>query len=63
MELNLTHHAFHCGILIFYQLFNWVGIYLYLVFANKMLANLIKAMLSLSHTLGKPYTTLFPHTC
>jgi hypothetical protein len=43
MELNLTHHAFHCGILIFYQLFNWVGIYLYLVFAYKMLANLIKS--------------------
>jgi hypothetical protein len=43
MELNLTCHAFHCGILIFYQLFNWVGIYLYLVFAYKMLANLIKS--------------------
>jgi hypothetical protein len=33
------------------QLFNWVGIYLYLVIANKILTNLLKAMLSLNHYL------------
>jgi hypothetical protein len=32
-------------------LFNWVGIYLYLVIANKILTNLLKAMLSLNHYL------------
>jgi hypothetical protein len=51
MELNLTCHL-HCivGFIHHYdQLFNWVGIYLYLVFANKILTNLLKAMLSLNH--------------
>jgi hypothetical protein len=33
------------------QLFNWVGIQLYLVIANKILTNLLKAMLSLNHFL------------
>jgi hypothetical protein len=33
------------------QLFYWVGIYLYLVIANKILTNLLKAMLSLNHFL------------
>jgi hypothetical protein len=31
------------------QLFNWIGIHLYLVIANKFLTNLLKAMLSLNH--------------
>jgi hypothetical protein len=33
------------------QLFNWDGIYLYLVIANKNLTNLLKATLSLNHSL------------
>jgi hypothetical protein len=44
----------HCivGFIIHYdQLFNWVGIHLYLVTANKILTNLLKAMLSLNHFL------------
>jgi hypothetical protein len=32
-------------------LFNWVGIYLYLVTANKFLTNLLKVMLSFNHLL------------
>jgi hypothetical protein len=32
-------------------LFNWVGVYLYLVTTNKILTNLLKAMLSLNHYL------------
>jgi hypothetical protein len=32
-------------------LFNWVGIYLYLVTANKTLTNSLKAMLSFNHYL------------
>jgi hypothetical protein len=42
----------HCivGFIIHYdQLFNLVDIYLYLVIANKILTNKIKAMLSLNH--------------
>jgi hypothetical protein len=31
-------------------LFNWDDIYLYLVTANKILRNLLKAMLSLNHS-------------
>jgi hypothetical protein len=31
-------------------LFNWDGIYLYLVNANKILTNLLKATLSLNHS-------------
>jgi hypothetical protein len=34
----------HCD-----QLFNFVGIHLYLVIANRILTNLLKAMLSLNH--------------
>jgi hypothetical protein len=51
MELNLTCHLHcivgfihHCG-----QLYNWVGIHLYLVIANKILTNLFKSMLNLNH--------------
>jgi hypothetical protein len=50
MELNLICHL-HCivGFVIKCDLlFNWVGIYLYLVTANKILTNLLKAMLSLN---------------
>jgi hypothetical protein len=47
MELNLTYHALHCVISIWHfyidQVFNWVGIYLHLVIANKILTNLIKS--------------------
>jgi hypothetical protein len=32
-------------------LFNWDGIYLYLVTANKILTNLLKATLNLNHSL------------
>jgi hypothetical protein len=31
------------------QLFNWVGMYLYLVIANKILTSYLKAMLNLNH--------------
>jgi hypothetical protein len=31
------------------QLFYWVGIYLYLVIANKILTNLLKVVLSLNN--------------
>jgi hypothetical protein len=43
MELNLIYHM-HCipGVIInFDLLLNWVGIFLYLVIANKILTNLI----------------------
>jgi hypothetical protein len=43
MELNLIYHM-HCiasVIIDFDLLLNWVGIYLYLVIANKILTNLI----------------------
>jgi hypothetical protein len=60
MELNLICHL-HCtvGFIINCdQLFNWVGIYLHLVIANKFLTNLLKVMLSHNHFLfGKPYTS------
>jgi hypothetical protein len=52
MELNLICHL-HCimGFIINCdQLFNWVGIYLYLVTSNKNLTNLLKAMLNLNHS-------------
>jgi hypothetical protein len=44
--------ALHCEI--YYNcelLFNWDDIHLYLVTANKILTNLLKAMLSLNHYL------------
>jgi hypothetical protein len=50
MELNLNYHL-HCivGFIINGDLlFNWIGTHLYLVTANKILANLLKAMLSLN---------------
>jgi hypothetical protein len=44
------------------QLFNWVGIQLYLVIANKILTNLLKAMLSLNHFLLISHTLdMSPH--
>jgi hypothetical protein len=51
MELNLTCHLLHCIVEIINcdLLFNRDGIYLYLVTANKILTNLLKAMLSLNH--------------
>jgi hypothetical protein len=51
MELNLNCHL-HCivGLIINCDLlFDWDGIYLYLVTANKILINLLKAMLNLNH--------------
>jgi hypothetical protein len=53
MELNLICHL-HCtvGIIINCDLlFNWVDIHLYLVIVNKILTNLLKAMLSLNYHL------------
>jgi hypothetical protein len=66
----------HCieGVVItFVLLLNWVGIYLYLVIANKILTN-FKRHAQLEPYLWKPYTsrelpplasscTLFPTTC
>jgi hypothetical protein len=51
MELNLFYHLLHCivGIINCDLLFNWDGIYLNLVIGNKILTNLLKAMLSLNH--------------
>jgi hypothetical protein len=44
------HHI--VGIIINYDLlFYWDGIYLYLVIANKILTNLLKAMLNFNHYL------------
>jgi hypothetical protein len=51
IKLNMSY-ALHCEI--YYNcdlLFNWVGIHLYLVIANKILTNLLKEMLSLNHFL------------
>jgi hypothetical protein len=42
MEINLTCHALHCGNFNISPVFNWDGIYLYLVIANKILTNKIK---------------------
>jgi hypothetical protein len=53
MELNLIYHL-HCivGFIINCDLlFNWDDIYLYLVTTNKILTNLLKATLSLNHSL------------
>jgi hypothetical protein len=50
MELNLNYHL-HCIVRLIIncdQLFNWVGICLYLVTANKILTNLLKVMLDLN---------------
>jgi hypothetical protein len=50
MELNLICHL-HCtvGFIINCDLlFNWVGIHLYLVTVNKILTNLLKAVLALN---------------
>jgi hypothetical protein len=52
MELNIICHL-HCivGFIIHCdQLFNWVGIYLHLLITNKILTNLLKAMVSLNHS-------------
>jgi hypothetical protein len=51
IKLNMSF-ALHCEI--YYNcelLFNWDDIHLYLVTANKILTNLLKAMLSLNHYL------------
>jgi hypothetical protein len=67
----------HCiaGVVItFVLLLNWVGIYLYLVLANKILTNFKSKCSALTILFGKPYTsheipplvsscTLFPTTC
>jgi hypothetical protein len=46
LKLNLSY-ALHEIIINFVLLFSlWFGIYLYLVIANKILTNLLKAMLS-----------------
>jgi hypothetical protein len=38
-------------IIVTYDLLFWVGIHLYLVIANKILTNLLKAILTLNHYL------------
>jgi hypothetical protein len=43
MKLNLTSHVFALWDFNIDQVFNWVGIYLYLVIANKFLTYLIKS--------------------
>jgi putative methionine-R-sulfoxide reductase with GAF domain len=76
MELNSICHM-HCiagDVVTFVLLLNWVGIYLYLVTANKILTNFKKQCSALTILFGKPYTsrelpplasscTLFPTTC
>jgi hypothetical protein len=63
MELNLICHL-HCAVGFIIncdQLFNWGGIYLHLVIANKILTNLLKSMLGLNHfLLSKSYTSHEP---
>jgi hypothetical protein len=57
MELNLICHL-HCIVRFMIncdQLFNWVGMYLYLVIANKILYNLLKTMPSPKHFTCKSY--------
>jgi hypothetical protein len=60
----LTCIALHCGSLFIYdQLFNWVGIHLYLVIDNKILTNKIK-----SNAQPLPFSLVcvtlhFSHTC
>jgi hypothetical protein len=51
MELNLTYHLHYIvGFVINCdELFNWVGIHLYLVIANKILNNSLKELLTLNH--------------
>ena len=75
-NLNSICHM-HCiagGDVTFVLLLNWVGIYLYLVTANKILTNYKKQCLALTILFGKTYTshelpplvsscTLFPTTC
>jgi hypothetical protein len=64
MELNLTCHAFalHCGIFHYDLLFNWDGIYLYLVTANKFFTNKIKSNAqSQPHSLVRLTQHFFPH--
>jgi hypothetical protein len=75
-NLNSIFHM-HCiagEVVTFVMLLNWVGIYLYLVIANKILINFKKQCLALTILFGKPYTsrelsplasscTLFPTTC
>jgi hypothetical protein len=76
MELNITCHLHCIGRFIINcdLLFNWVGIQLYLVTANKILTNLLKAMLNLNHYLLISLTVhmtpnlselmqIIPHTC
>jgi hypothetical protein len=52
----------HCIVGIFNcdLLFNWVGIYLYLLNANKILTNLFKSNAQSSPFFGKPYITYEP---
>jgi hypothetical protein len=75
LKLNLSY-ALHEIIINFVLLFSlWFGIYLYLVIANKILTNLLKAMLSFNPyrwsalhitwtpTFGEFMPTSFPTTC
>jgi hypothetical protein len=44
MELNLICDALHCEIYsLLLSIINWVGVYLYLLIANKILTNKVKS--------------------
>jgi hypothetical protein len=63
LKLNLTciHIVLWELFFIIVQLLNWVGIYLYLVIANKILTNIVKKRCStLIIFLDKPYTSYEP---
>ena len=75
-NLNLICHMHCMGLIInlFYYYLLWFGIHLHLVTANKILTNLLKAMLSfnfycwsalhfMNSHLWWVYATLFPTTC
>jgi hypothetical protein len=62
MELNLICHL-HCivdFIIKCDQLFNWDGIYLYLVTVNKILTNFKKQCSAWTISFDKPYTSHEP---
>jgi hypothetical protein len=76
MELNSICHLHRIGIYYYFGLLLlWFGMYLHLVTSNKILTNLLKAMLSYNPLfVDQPYTShqlpplvssciLFPTTC
>jgi hypothetical protein len=51
IELNLSSALHYGNYYLLWSLFNWVGIYFYLVIANNFFTNLLKVMLNLNHYL------------